>query len=252
MFIKFLLYCIKFTVLTLLLSQMIFNRGKDGSTEITNALVDATGTGSFAAGTAATITTNGVAAPKTTGSVQVSGTLPAGTTCTGGNDGASCLVSFTTAGGFGNCVLVSQGAGAAAAGNAAANATAVDTAAGDVTAANATATDVAAAAAATGATTTTGKKHHKGGKAAKAAAAAAAASSSAAAAAAAADATATAAAAAATDVTATAVATAADATATATAVDTAADASATGALTAVTKGKHAKAAVRSPIYISST
>ena len=68
-----------------------------------------------------TITKNGVAAPSTTGSVQVSGTLPAGTTCTGGSDGASCLVSFTTAGGFGNCVLVSQGgAGGGGATNAAA------------------------------------------------------------------------------------------------------------------------------------
>ncbi|KAL5499026.1 hypothetical protein ACEPAH_1544 [Sanghuangporus vaninii] len=40
--------------------------------------------------------------------------LPTGTTCTGGNDGASCPMSFTTGGGFGNCVLVSQGGGTVA------------------------------------------------------------------------------------------------------------------------------------------
>ena len=34
--------------------------------------------------------------------------LPAGTTCTGGASKNLCLVSFTTAGGFGNCVVVQQ------------------------------------------------------------------------------------------------------------------------------------------------
>ena len=32
--------------------------------------------------------------------------LPAGTTCTGGPDGASCLVAFKTTANFGNCVLI--------------------------------------------------------------------------------------------------------------------------------------------------
>ncbi|EJC99806.1 uncharacterized protein FOMMEDRAFT_136416 [Fomitiporia mediterranea MF3/22] len=85
-----------------------FNGGQDGSTEITETLIDPSGTGASFTGGSATITQNGVLAPASTGSVQVSGTLPSGTACTGGNDGASCLVSFTTAGGFGNCVLISQ------------------------------------------------------------------------------------------------------------------------------------------------
>ncbi|EJC99808.1 uncharacterized protein FOMMEDRAFT_127988 [Fomitiporia mediterranea MF3/22] len=91
-----------------------FNGGKDGSTQITDTSIDPSGTGDSFTGGSVTITKNGVAAPASTGSVQVSGTLPSGTKCTGGTDGASCLVSFTTAGKFGNCVLVSQGGGAKA------------------------------------------------------------------------------------------------------------------------------------------
>jgi len=87
-----------------------FNGGQDGSQEITSALVDTTATGTSFKGTA-TITKNGVLAPATTSTVQIQGTLPSGTKCTGGPDGASCLVSFKTAGGFGNCVLISQGSG---------------------------------------------------------------------------------------------------------------------------------------------
>ncbi|KAH8113914.1 hypothetical protein DFH11DRAFT_1598188 [Phellopilus nigrolimitatus] len=129
-----------------------FNGGKDGSTEITSSSVDPSGTGASFTGGSATITKNGVAAPATTGSVQVAATLPSGTTCTGGNDGASCLVSFTTAGGFGNCVLVSQGGAAAGGASAAAGAAA----------ANGTTTDAAAATAAA-------KKQKNKGKGTKAA-----------------------------------------------------------------------------------
>jgi len=86
-----------------------FNAGQDGSTEIKTATVDTTATGKSFKG-AVTFTKNGVLAPTTVGSVQIAGTLPAGTKCTGGADKASCLVSFTTEGGFGNCVLISQGA----------------------------------------------------------------------------------------------------------------------------------------------
>ncbi|KAL5522693.1 hypothetical protein ACEPAG_8711 [Sanghuangporus baumii] len=86
-----------------------FNGGKDGSTQIVDTSIDPSGTGSSFTSNSVAITRNGVASPSTTGSVQVSGILPAGTNCTGGNDGASCLVSFTTGGGFGNCILVSQG-----------------------------------------------------------------------------------------------------------------------------------------------
>jgi hypothetical protein len=59
--------------------------------------------------------------PTSTGTDQVSASLPAGTTCTGGASGDLCLVSFTTTAGFGNCVVVQQGgaAGGAAAGGAA-------------------------------------------------------------------------------------------------------------------------------------
>ncbi|KAL5499027.1 hypothetical protein ACEPAH_1545 [Sanghuangporus vaninii] len=85
-----------------------FNGGVDGSTEIVSTLIDPSGTGASFTGGSATITTNGVEAPATTGSVPIAGTLPDGLVCTGGNDGASCLVSFATAGGFGNCVLISQ------------------------------------------------------------------------------------------------------------------------------------------------
>jgi len=91
-------------------SAQNFNGGQDGSQEITSALVDTTATGTSFKGTA-TITKNGVLAPATTSTVQIQGTLPSGTKCTGGPDGASCLVSFKTAGGFGNCVLISQGSG---------------------------------------------------------------------------------------------------------------------------------------------
>ncbi|TFY65758.1 hypothetical protein EVG20_g5331 [Dentipellis fragilis] len=108
-----------------------FNGGKDGSREVTNLQVDASGAGkTFVKGT---VTTNGDAAPATTGSQQIVGSLPAGTKCTGGKSGNLCLVSLTTAGGFGNCVVVQQGAagatGAAAAGAAAAPAASASTAA---------------------------------------------------------------------------------------------------------------------------
>ncbi|KAG8717330.1 hypothetical protein FRC11_003775 [Ceratobasidium sp. 423] len=90
-----------------------FNANKDGSLEFT-ASVDPTGTGkSFKA---ATITTNGPAAPPKVGTnAQLSVSLPAGTTCSGGATKDLCLVSFKSASGFGNCVVVKQaGAGGAA------------------------------------------------------------------------------------------------------------------------------------------
>jgi hypothetical protein len=89
-----------------------FNAGQDGSRQVT-AEVDATGVGkSFVA---AKVTKNGDLAPTNVGSQQVTVQLPAGTTCTGGASKNLCLVSFTTAGGFGNCVVVQKGAAAAAA-----------------------------------------------------------------------------------------------------------------------------------------
>jgi hypothetical protein len=117
-----------------------FNGGKDGSRQVT-IQVDATGTGkSFIAGT---VSANGQAvgspsilcssdvelhadcdqAPATTGTEQVTASLPAGITCTGGATGNKCLVSFKTAGGFGNCVVVQQGNVTAAGANTGAAAT---------------------------------------------------------------------------------------------------------------------------------
>ncbi|KAI0793627.1 hypothetical protein C8Q74DRAFT_1194046, partial [Fomes fomentarius] len=93
-----------------------FNAGVDGSTQVT-AKVDATGTGQSFVN--AQVVKNGERAPSSTGSVQLTVQLPAGTTCSGGASGSKCLVSFVTAGGFGNCVVVDQ-AGGAAAGNGAA------------------------------------------------------------------------------------------------------------------------------------
>jgi hypothetical protein len=82
--------------------------------------VDAAGTGAkFVAGK---VTANGQAAPATTGTEKVTASLPAGTKCTGGASGDLCLASFKTAGGFGNCVVVQQGAAAGGAAAGAANA----------------------------------------------------------------------------------------------------------------------------------
>lgn len=119
-----------------------FDKGLDGSRQVT-AAVDPTGTGnSF---TALTVSTNGDLKPTSVGSQPIVAALPAGTTCTGGSSGNLCLVQFKTAGGFGNCVAVSQsGANAtgADAGSASANATSVDASSAD----NSTTIDAGAAA----------------------------------------------------------------------------------------------------------
>jgi hypothetical protein len=89
--------------------------------------VDAAGTGAkFVTGQ---VTANGEAAPASTGTEKITASLPAGTTCTGGASGDLCLASFKTAGGFGNCVVVQQGAAGAAAGGAAAGGAATGAAA---------------------------------------------------------------------------------------------------------------------------
>ncbi|KZT28000.1 hypothetical protein NEOLEDRAFT_1176170 [Neolentinus lepideus HHB14362 ss-1] len=84
-----------------------FNAGTDGSRQVT-AKVDATGAGKTFV--AATVTENGDKSPTNVGSQQVTVQMPAGAKCTGGTGKDLCLVSFTTAGGFGNCVVVKQGA----------------------------------------------------------------------------------------------------------------------------------------------
>jgi len=91
-----------------------FNGGQDGSTQVT-AEVDPTATGkSF---TKATVTKNGQLAPPAAGQAQIEVQLPSGTKCTGGKNKNLCLVSFTTKGGFGNCVAVSQGSGSSSSGS---------------------------------------------------------------------------------------------------------------------------------------
>ncbi|KAG8741062.1 hypothetical protein FRC10_003402 [Ceratobasidium sp. 414] len=91
-----------------------FNANKDGSLRFT-AQFDVTGAGtSFRA---ANITKNGPLAPPKVGqTAQLSVSLPAGTKCTGGASKNLCLVSFKSASGFGNCVVVKQGGAAAGAG----------------------------------------------------------------------------------------------------------------------------------------
>jgi len=146
-----------------------FNTGQDGSRQVT-AQVDSTATGKTFV--AAQVTKNGDLAPTNVGSQQVTVQLPANTKCTGGSGKNECLVSFTTAGGFGNCVVVQQGA--AAGGNAAAAGGAAAAAGGAAAAAaaagGAAASATAAAPAATTTTTGNGKgkgHHHKQGQQAK-------------------------------------------------------------------------------------
>ncbi|KAI0366962.1 hypothetical protein BV20DRAFT_608802 [Pilatotrama ljubarskyi] len=82
-------------------SILNFNAGVDGSRQVT-ALVDVTGTGkSFVS---ADVLQNGDQNPTSTGTQQLVVQLPAGAACSGGASKNKCLVSFTTAGGFGNCV----------------------------------------------------------------------------------------------------------------------------------------------------
>ncbi|KAI0062468.1 hypothetical protein BV25DRAFT_1916000 [Artomyces pyxidatus] len=94
-----------------------FNAGVDGSRQVKTVKVDPTGTGTKFV--AAKMVTNGDLNPSSTGTQAIVGQLPAGTKCTGGKNKNLCLVSFTSAGGFGNCAVVQQGGAAAKAGGAA-------------------------------------------------------------------------------------------------------------------------------------
>ncbi|THV04183.1 hypothetical protein K435DRAFT_600716, partial [Dendrothele bispora CBS 962.96] len=88
-----------------------FNCPLDVSRQVTGE-VDPTGTGDSFGGKA-TVTQNGERAPRELGSEETTAQLPAGMQCTGGATDDKCLVSFRTASGFGNCVVVQQpGAGA--------------------------------------------------------------------------------------------------------------------------------------------
>jgi len=85
-----------------------FNGGRDGSRQFTMS-VDANGSGKFVAGK---VTKNGVLAPTSNASEQITAVLPAGTKCTAGAGKNACIVSFKSAGNFGNCVVVKQGGAA--------------------------------------------------------------------------------------------------------------------------------------------
>ncbi|KAI0827294.1 hypothetical protein BC628DRAFT_165174 [Trametes gibbosa] len=87
---------------------MNFNGGVDGSREITTVLVDPSGTGAFGAAPTGSVITNGDLNPATVGSQPLVVQLPEGIVCTGGATGNKCLTSFTTAGKFGNCVVIQQ------------------------------------------------------------------------------------------------------------------------------------------------
>jgi len=85
-----------------------FNGGADGSREIKTVQVDASGTGkNFVA---ANMVVNGDPNPSTVGTQSLTVQLPPNTKCAGGTSKNLCLASFTTTAGFGNCVVVSQGA----------------------------------------------------------------------------------------------------------------------------------------------
>ncbi|KAI0358034.1 hypothetical protein OH77DRAFT_1373086, partial [Trametes cingulata] len=85
-----------------------FETGKDGSRELTEALVDPTGKGSSFE--SVKIVQNGDRTPTSTGTQEIVAQLPSNADCSGGSSGNRCLVSFKTAGGFGNCVVVQKGA----------------------------------------------------------------------------------------------------------------------------------------------
>ncbi|OJT04055.1 hypothetical protein TRAPUB_5291 [Trametes pubescens] len=87
-----------------------FNTDVDGSRQIVEALVDTTGTGNFDQAQAATMLLNGDFNPTDVASQPLTVQLPAGIQCAAGAAANKCLVSFITAGDFGNCVVVEQSA----------------------------------------------------------------------------------------------------------------------------------------------
>ncbi|KAI0760426.1 hypothetical protein C8Q74DRAFT_228177 [Fomes fomentarius] len=83
-----------------------FNGGVDGSRQITSAKVDVTGKGNKFV--AAQVIKNGQRSPTAVGTEELTIKIPS--QCTGGKSKNKCLVSLTTAGGFGNCVVVQSAA----------------------------------------------------------------------------------------------------------------------------------------------
>jgi len=90
-----------------------FNGGVDGSRAIKTLQVDASGTGNnFQTVANSAITKNGDANPTAAGTQQITIKMPANVKCSGGTGKDLCLVSLTTDGGFGNCVVASEGGAA--------------------------------------------------------------------------------------------------------------------------------------------
>jgi len=87
-----------------------FNGGVDGSRAIKTLMLDTSGKGTnFKTVANSAIITNGDANPPSAGTQQLTIQMPANTQCTGGQTKNLCLLSLTTDGGFGNCVVASQG-----------------------------------------------------------------------------------------------------------------------------------------------
>jgi len=86
-----------------------FNGGSDGSRSIKTVQVDASGQGTNFV--AAKMLVNGDPNPRNDSTEQITAQLPPNTKCAGGSEGNRCLVAFATTAGFGNCVIVKQGAG---------------------------------------------------------------------------------------------------------------------------------------------
>ncbi|EJD55594.1 hypothetical protein AURDEDRAFT_109865 [Auricularia subglabra TFB-10046 SS5] len=126
-----------------------FNGGRDGSTQFTAALSTTGRNGNFQE---VDVTANGVAAPNGNIESPITVAIPAGTDCSGG----SCVLTFRSAGGFGNCVDVA--ANAVAGGNAGAGAGA---GAGANTGAGA---DAGTATTTSAATTATGRRRKGNGR----------------------------------------------------------------------------------------
>jgi len=86
-----------------------FNTGVDGSRQIVTALIDPTGTGNNFQ--AASVSTNGDNNPTNVGSQPIVVNVPDALKARTGR----MLISLTTAGGFGNCVVIESDGGASAA-----------------------------------------------------------------------------------------------------------------------------------------
>ncbi|KAF8592117.1 hypothetical protein K439DRAFT_1256837, partial [Ramaria rubella] len=91
---------------TVTLTAINFNGGTDGSRSF-SAKISADGTTNNMV--PAQVITNGDVSPTGPGSQPIVVQMPNGIQCTGGQTGNLCLLAMVSAGGFGNCAVVSQG-----------------------------------------------------------------------------------------------------------------------------------------------